>query len=91
MGGALRRSSAEPRGPLSDQATNIQISIYLSQSAGRVLAARIWGDFYTMQSSSEPWMARTNNALLVSLTPILVHAETIFEYGFALPGAIRAL
>jgi len=36
-------------------------------------------------------MARTNNAMSVSLIPIFVHAETIFEYGFALPGAIRAL
>jgi len=56
-----------------------------------VLAARILGVSYFMQSSSEPWTARTNNAQFVSLIPIFVHAENIFEYGFAMPGAIRAL
>ena len=56
-----------------------------------MLAARILGVSYFMQSSSEPWMARTNNAQLVSLISFFVHAEDILEYGFALPGAIRAL
>jgi len=68
-----------------------QISKYNGRRAGRVLAARILGVSYFMQSSSEPWMARTNNAQLVFLIPIFVHAENIFEYGFALPGAICAL
>ena len=82
---------AEPRRPPSNQVINIQITIYLRRSAGRVLAARNFSVSQILQSSSEPWMARTKNAQLVSLIPIFVHAENIFEYGFALPGAIRAL
>jgi len=81
VGGAARRSAAEPRGVLG----------YQRRARAVLLAARIFGVSYFMQGSSEPRMARTNNAQLVSLTPIFVHAENIFEYGFALPGAIRAL